>query len=277
MSEADAQAPIFVAVDTEFATVSGPPHVIEVAGVRFQDGEALDHFTRLICPEVPIDAEASDIHGIEDEDLRDADDTATVLQAFTDWVGTDPIFAHDVRSDAWALGFEYARHRLTPPSSMLFDSLALARKAFPDLEDHRLATVAEHLELETEGMHRALFDATLTWQVVEAAVAGLGGWSAGSHAKLLELAGSRQTLAKAAPIRPNRRPSIVRSLEGASQRGESVRLLYGSAGASPAALPVKPRWVYQVQKKGYLEAECLSSGLLKTYRLDRVQKVLAEG
>ena len=263
-----------VAVDTEFATNDGAPHLVELAAVRFSEGEAVDHFESLICPEVPIAPEASDVHGILEEDVRTAPGASQVLSAFRDWLGSDPLIAHDVRADAFALAIEYARHRLAPPEVALFDSLALVRKAFPELADHRLATVAEALELETDGMHRALFDATLCWQVVEAAVERLGGFGDDQEARLAELCGTRLSFEKTTPGRPNRRPSIVRALERASTEEASVRLLYGE-GASPANLTVRPRWVYQVKKRGFLEAECGSSGLLKTYRLDRVQKVLA--
>ena len=39
-------------------------------------------------------------------------------------------------------------------------------------------------------------------------------------------------------------------------------------------LAVEPRLLYQNDGKGYLEAECVRSGLLKTYRLDRIHKIL---
>jgi hypothetical protein len=36
---------------------------------------------------------------------------------------------------------------------------------------------------------------------------------------------------------------------------------------------VRPRVLFELGRKAYLEAECQRSGTLKTYRLDRVQRV----
>lgn len=270
----DPSAPTLVALDTEGASVSGPPHLIEVAGVRFRAGEALEHFQALIRPEIPIEPAASDVHGLEDADVRAAQDAPSVLAAFAAWLGDDALVAHDARADGWALGFSYARLRLAPPPGVLLDSLALARRVFPHLADHRLATIAEHLGLDTDGLHRSLVDATLAWQVVEACVAELGGWPAVDLERLVALAGHRATIGGCAPGRPGRRPSLVRALERAAAAEEEVRLVYGAPDAPPATLAVRPRWLYQVQRRGYLEAECVASGTLKTYRLDRVQKLL---
>jgi hypothetical protein len=40
-------------------------------------------------------------------------------------------------------------------------------------------------------------------------------------------------------------------------------------------LPVTPRLLFEQGERAYLEAECARSGLIKTYRLDRVQRVQA--
>ena len=54
-----------------------------------------------------------------------------------------------------------------------------------------------------------------------------------------------------------------------------ITLLYGSKLEPPARLEVLPRFLFERRDKGYLEAECRRSGTLKTYRLDRVHRVLA--
>lgn len=262
-----------IAFDTETATLDGAPHLLELGAVRFLDGEALDHFQALALPEVPIDPGATAIHGIADEDVRDARPTAEVLDAFAAWAEDAPLLAHNARADAWVLAFEYARHRTTPPAGPLIDTLALARKHLPDSPDHRLDTLVEHLELDAGERHRALPDAVACWQVVEACVAVRGGWSAALLAGLVADAGIGATLATTAPPRPTRRPSIVRALERAARADEPVRILYGSGDATPAPLDVRPRMVYRGKKHSYLEGECAQSGLLKTYRLDRVHKV----
>jgi len=264
----------FVAFDTETATFQGAPHLLELGAVRFREGESLEHFERLVRPEVPIAPEASDFHGLADEDVAGADGAAEVLEAFRAFAGDAPLFAHNARADAWVLAFECARYDVAPADGPVLDSLALARACLADAPDHKLDTLVEHLEIECDVRHRALPDAVACWQVVEACVQELGGWSSVSAEALAARAGGGRPIADAAPRRPRRRPSVVRALEGARSSGECVRLHYGEGdGTPPAALPVRPRLVYQVKDRGYLEGECVRSGTLKTYRIDRIHRV----
>ena len=76
------------------------------------------------------------------------------------------------------------------------------------------------------------------------------------------------------PSRAATGPTCVPSSAHARTRLE-VDLVYGGEGETPSPLPVRPRLTYQWKEKAYLEGECLRSGLLKTYRLDRVHRVRA--
>jgi hypothetical protein len=94
-----------------------------------------------------------------------------------------------------------------------------------------------------------------------------------SLTELLTSSGRPLTFASAAPDSP-RFPRRIRALGDKLESGEELTLLYGSAGEQPATLKVRPRFAYRRRDKDYLEAECSHSGILKTYRLDRVQKIL---
>ena len=264
-----------VAFDTETSAHQGAPHLIELGAVRVVAGEVVEHFQRLVRPAVPIEPEATATHGITDADVRGADDASTVLASFFEWVADDWLVAHNARADAHVIGFECARHELDAPANPLLDSLKLARRMLPDAPDHRLPTLVEHLELEIEELHRALPDATACWKVLEASLEQLGGWDTVSDAWLLEAAAVPVNLATARPLRPRRRPSLLRALERARREERSVWLLYGDADETTARLEVLPRLLYRNKERSYLEGECVRSGLLKTYRLDRLQRVEA--
>lgn len=270
--------PIIV-LDTETATARGTPHLLELAGVRVVDGEITERFESLVRPQVPIDADASAVHGIADADVRNAPDATQVLARFSEWLASSGaglvwMAAHNARFDAHVLAFEYTRTGLPMPDGFLLDTLGLARRACPDAPDHKLETLCQHLEIEVDVRHRALADAVSCWQVLEACCAELArveptadlGWPA-----LQSRSGAPITFASAAP-RPARLNARLRPLEEACRSNRRVTLLYGEA-ASPARLDVSPRFLFQHDKKSYLEAECARSGLLKTYRLDRVHQV----
>ncbi len=120
-----------IVLDTETATLRGAPHLLELGAIRVADGEVLDSFDSLVCPTVPIDSAATEIHGISEQDVRSAPHPHEVLTAFQDWAGEDWFVAHNAPFDARVLGFEDARHGISPPTAPFIDTLPLARKSFP--------------------------------------------------------------------------------------------------------------------------------------------------
>ena len=286
-------SPALIVFDTETATCRGAPHLLEIGAIRIVDGDIAEHFEALVRPEVPIDDMAFSVHGISDADVRDARTANEVLEAFARFAGEDWLAAHNAMFDANVLGFEAARHALALPGGPLLDSLKLARRFIPEAEDHKLETLTRHLELDVDVHHRALADAVSCWKVIEECIARLNTARSaaaqvteaqGSDAlletaledvwgELLVRAGGRASLLSAGPKPPRLSPRL-RALEAACRDRSRVTLLYGGEGAL-AQISVAPRILFEMGDKGYLEAECVRSGTIKTYRLDRVQKVLA--
>ena len=263
-----------VFLDVETAAPSGPPHLIEVGAVRVVSGEAVDHYESLVCPEVPVAPEATEVHGLATEDLRTAPGPEAVLADLSSFVEGAWVAAHGARFDAHALGFAYARAGRRPPEVPLFDTLPMAKRCLPEAPDHKLETLVELLEVDAAPRHRALPDAVATWQVATACVETLGGWEAAGAADLFDACGLPLGLADAGPKVPRRQRARVAALERAAREDEPVTLVYGEKGEEPARLRVQPRLVYELNDRGYLEGECQRSGTLKTYRIDRVQKIL---
>lgn len=266
-----------VVFDTETATCRGAPHLLEIGAVRVVDGEVTGHFSEFVRPEVAIDDVARSIHGIDDDMVRDARPARDVIADFLAFAGEDWLVAHNSSFDAAVLAFEAARHDVALPDNPLIDTLKLARRCFPDAIDHKLETLTAHLDVETDVRHRALPDAVSCWKVLEACLERLatGPVELTGEALYLELlarAAGRLTLRTAAPKEP-RIPTRLRALSHACRDRSRVTLLYGEDGA-PARLPVAPRLLFTLGERGYLEAECVRSGTIKTYRLDRVQKIV---
>ena len=261
--------------DVETATTRGAPHPIEIGAVRVVGGEAVDHFETLVCPEVAIDPEATDVHGMTVDDLRTAPDAADALARFRAFCDDAWLVAYSARFDAQALGFAYARVHQDPPAGPLLDVLPLAKRAFPDAPDHKLDTLVDELGIDAAPRHRALPDAVATWQVADRAIAELGGWAQFGASALLSTFGLPLTIADAGPKAPRKQRMRVERLARAARDGETLTLIYGEPGEDPARLTVAPRLVFELGERGYLEGLCGRSGLLKTYRIDRVQKVLA--
>jgi len=260
-----------IAFDTETATCRGAPHLLELAAVRAVDGEIVDRFESFVRPEVPIEAAVTEVHGIVDDDVRDAPSAGEVLTNFIEWIGDDWLVAHNASFDANVLAFEAHRHAIALPNAPLLDTLRLARRFVVDAPDHKLGTLVGHLELDVGRSHRALPDALACLYVHEECRARSG---LEEHAWWLEaLARGGRASFRASGPRPPRLAQRLRALDTACRDRTRV-VVYGDGLSAPARLSIiQPRLVFSSGERAYLEAECLRSGLLKTYRLDRIQRV----
>jgi DNA polymerase III epsilon subunit family exonuclease len=240
------------------------------------DGDVVGQFEELVRPEVPVEAEAFEVHGIDDGMVRNARGAGEVVADFARFVGDDWLVAHGVARDVGVLGWEAARHGIGLPGNVVLDTLKLARHCAPEASDHALETLAGHFEIDVDRSHRALADAVTCWKVLEACIEVLAADSdvGGDRieVELLHRAGTKLTLAGGGPRTPRLSPRL-RALEAACAERAKVTLLYGEdAGAS--RLLVAPRILFSMGEKSYLEGECVRSGTIKTYRLDRIQRVL---
>jgi DNA polymerase III epsilon subunit family exonuclease len=264
-----------VILDTETATLRGAPHLLELGAIRVVQGEVQGEFQSLVRPEVPIDPEATSYHGISADDVAGAPPAAEVLARFSEWLGGDWMVAHDAPADARVLGFEFARAQLAPPAAPLIDSLRLARRLIPEAENHRLETLCNLLGLEEGVRHRALADAVWCWKVVEECAHRLG--STATLPALLAEAGASVSIASSSPRLRGKLKPRLRALQRACGERSPVTLVYSANAAEdaqPVPLPVLPHLLFELGEKSYLEAQCRSSGLLKTYRLDRIHRIL---
>ncbi len=263
-----------VIFDTETATQHGPPHLLEVGAVRVVHHEIVDHFASLVLPAVTIEPETQEVHGITDEMTRAAPDVPTVLTEFFEWLGDDWLVAHDAPQDAHVLGFECARHGLRAPTQPILDTLAISKRVIPESPDHSLESLIQYLGFEHDELHRALADAVSCWKVLEECLEREGESVDGDPTFETLLTKSRRfaTIASASPTHP-RLPRRLRPLETSAKDGAQVVLHYGDKDQHPIPLPVFPRLIYKLRERGYLEGECVNAGILKTYRLDRIQRV----
>lgn len=263
-----------VALDCETANFRGAPHLLELGAVRVIDGEVQETFEALVCPSIPIDPETSAVHGLTEDDVRTAPPPAEVLKRFTNWVGQDWLAAHNAGVDSKVLAFEYSRSGQSPPPGPFLCSLELAVRHIPEAPDHTLDTLVQHLDLEDCDRHRALADAVSCWKVIEECLDRDGGLADAKLGERLAGRGRPVTISSRLPARP-RLSSRLRPLERARVEEHPLWILYGDPDSgAPARLEVLPRFLYERGGRGYMEAECQASGLLKTYRLERVRKVL---
>lgn len=143
-------------VDTEtcgFAVPSTGSAVVQLAWLELdEDGEVVNEECHIVKPTVPISPEATAVHGYLDSDVANAPSIDTI------WREPDVFIAYNA-------GFD-ARH-LRVTNAQIVDVLKLARRYFPNLPNHKLGTVAQHVGTPIQKAHDALSDCRAALSVLK--------------------------------------------------------------------------------------------------------------
>lgn len=133
--------------------------IIEIAGVRIEQGKVTDRFATFINPHESIPYNITQLTNITSEMVQDAPELTDQLPKFVEFVGDSILVAHNARFD---MGFIQANlKRLNMPilPNPVLDTLEMARFLYPELKNHRLNTLAAKFKVSLENHHRAIDDA----------------------------------------------------------------------------------------------------------------------
>ncbi len=157
-----------VAIDTETTGLDArTARIIEIAAVRIQGLEVSFDGTlrQFIDPQCPIPAQATEIHGLTDNDLRGAPEFRHVVTALEERIDGAVIVGHNIGYDLAVIDREYARAGLTWKVPRFLDVRALARLVDPHLASFGLRALCDWLGVEIIRRHRAFPDALAAAQV----------------------------------------------------------------------------------------------------------------
>ncbi len=124
-------------------------------------------FEMLINPGIPIPSEASAIHKITDEMVKNSPSFAEAGREFLSFCAGDVILiAHNNDNfDLPMIKSEFARHSIEFPALKTLDSLKWARRYRPDLPRHPLQFLREIYGIPSNNAHRALDDVIVLHQI----------------------------------------------------------------------------------------------------------------
>ncbi len=153
-----------VVVDTETTGRDAKvADLIEIGAVRVRDGQIVDRFSTFVNPGREIFG--AQMHGITDADVAGAPVAKEAAQKLLAFVAGAPIVGHNVGFD---IGF--LDQALGESGKFIeggyFDTLVIAREAYPDLESYKLGDVARFFGITVETVHRGLADAETTAAIV---------------------------------------------------------------------------------------------------------------
>lgn len=132
--------------------------------IKVKDCEKAEVFHSLINPGKPIPIRITTLTGITDEDVLDSPTFHTIGKAIEKFVDNNVIVAHNGSFDAGFLSKEFSNCGISK-KLVYFDTLALARKAYPALKSHKLSSLISYLGIATTQSHRALDDAEQTYEL----------------------------------------------------------------------------------------------------------------
>jgi DNA polymerase III epsilon subunit family exonuclease len=157
----------FVVVDVEATGAKTPPNrLIELGAYRIRGGRIVDKFLSLVNPEIPIPRFVASLTGISNDMVKNAPVFAEVAPRWLDFVSDSVLVAHNAPFDTSFLNHEisrvYANHRMVNPHLC---TVRLSRRAFPEISNHRLETIAQYFSIPIASRHRAGSDALATAEI----------------------------------------------------------------------------------------------------------------
>lgn len=156
----------FVVFDIETTGLdSFENEIIEIGALKVKDGKVVDSFDHLIKPSHPINSFITDLTGITNEMVENAESIEEVLEQFINFIGDNILMGHNVNFDinfVYDHAEKYNNHIL---NNDFVDTLRLARQLLPKLPHHRLSDLADYYNIDKTGHHRALKDVEMTLDV----------------------------------------------------------------------------------------------------------------
>ncbi len=265
--KAVADVPVVV-LDTETTGLSPVMghRIVEIGAIRMEGWREVGRLNYLVNPGRPIDAGASRVNGIFDEDVADAPPFSTIAPELQQLLDGALIVAHNAQFDAGFLGLEFAllNNELTahPVRNPWLCTLQLSRRFFY-FGRNNLGNVARQLGVRTGRAHRALGDAYTTAEIFKRMTRQLGQRKLERVGDLLHAQGGPIYMPE--PDCSRLPPVIARALLTRS----FVQIRYRGHGyVSERA--IQPLYATEQNGNTYLIAYCQLRHSQRTFRLDRI-------
>lgn len=158
---------------TDIETTGQKPEeaeIIEIATVKVQNGQLKEEFCSYIKPLTPIPDFITQITGIKNEDVKDAQHVESVLKDWLKFVEGGYYFcAHNVMFD-YDFIYKYLQICNLSLNNLnrlkFFCTVKTARILYPDLPSRKLNDLIKYFNIPVEKRHRALDDAMATAKIL---------------------------------------------------------------------------------------------------------------
>ena len=156
----------YIIFDLETSSLSvSTCEIIEVGAVKVLDGEIVDSFSSLICPQKELDPAAMEVNLIPLDDLYSAPAEEDVMPDFFKFIGDHTLSGYNIKVFDMPILRRYARKYDFDLSNDVDDVLPLARRKLGFLKTKTLPSVAAYFKIDTSCVHRSVADCKITLEV----------------------------------------------------------------------------------------------------------------
>jgi len=153
----------YTVVDIETTGLDYKDHKItEIAAVNILNNKIIGRFQELINPECIIPPEITQLTGITDFLVKDKRIIRDVLPEFVQFVGQNPIVAHNIAFDYNFINYNTQKYLDLSLNNKKICTVKLARKLFKNIASCRLESLCNYFNIENTNAHRAMSDVLAT-------------------------------------------------------------------------------------------------------------------
>ncbi len=256
----------FCALDLETTGTNAALHmIVEVGIVRFTIDRITETYESLVNPGMKIPEDVVNVHGINDNMVRDAPPIYDILADISRIMKDTVLVIHNPGFDLSFLGWAYLKGERLTPEMRSIDTVRLARRAWPGLKNYKLETICEHLRLSITP-HRAIPDAMACMEVFRNAVRKE---DRGGRWTLDDLVGYHGSLIRFIKVKGKRVSGEGKSLMGL-KLGEKVDITYQDHSGTVTIRKILPIEFITADKEAYVLAHCYLRDDKRYFNMSRI-------
>lgn len=160
----------FIAIDIETTGLSKySDSIIEVAAIKYQNCTETDKFTTLINPNREIPYQATQIHGITNDMVKDAPTIEVTMPQLLAFLQNHVLVGHNAHFD---IGFIEANAKRLGYNTKwnYIDTISIAKKILPGLLNYKLLTVLNAINYKQIRYHRAEDDCKGCAEIIKTSI-----------------------------------------------------------------------------------------------------------
>lgn len=258
-----------VAVDLETTGLSPlVDKIIEIAAVKVEANGNVSMYHQLINPLIDIPEFTIQFHGLHNEDLTLAPTIKKPLKDFWEFVGRHPMIAHNSTFDLGYLIKSSHDFQIEFPPLDVFDSCRYARALYKGTENSpknfKLSTLSEHFGVPLQ--HHVAIEDTFACLKITAACSK----AEADHKKAME----KSFVFRLSSFDRNdcfNYSTRLNGLRDMVQNKDLVILDYRGGSSIGSCRPVRPIGLMPLPKGPVLFAECLITGMNKSFLLKKIK------